>query len=96
MTDQAPQLPADQKNRIWLFAFGLIGQLGFMIALPIAAFAYGGRMLDERYQTTPLFLLGGVVLASVVTAVWIALRTRSLRNEYMKLFDSVPTDSKRL
>lgn len=96
MDDQPSQLPADQKHRVSLFAFGLVGQLGFMIALPVAVFAFGGRMLDEWYNTSPLFLLGGIVFASIVTAVWIALRTRSLRNEYMKLLDSASTGSKRL
>lgn len=87
MPDSSPQLSEEQKSRLWLFAVGLVGQLGFMIAVPIALFALGGSLLDKRLETSPVFLLGGVLLASIITAVWIAQRTRTLRDRYMELFD---------
>lgn len=96
MSNPTQSLPEERKTTVWLFAVGLIGQLGFMIAVPIAVFALGGSMLDKKMQTSPLFLLGGVLLASIITALWIAKRTRTLRDQYMKLFDSTPVGQKHL
>ena len=96
MTKPPQSLPEEQKSRVWLFAVSLIGKLGFMIALPIVAFALGGSALDKTLQTSPVFLLGGVLLASIITTFWIVQRTRTLRDKYMKLFDSPPMGQKHI
>ena len=94
MQDLPQHQPEEQKTRLWLFALGLVGQLGFMIAVPIALFALGGSLLDKTLETSPVFLLGGVLLASIITAVWIAQRTRTLRDRYMELFDPKPAQKR--
>ncbi len=96
MPNPTPALPEEQKTSVWLFAVGLVGQLGFMIAMPIAVFALAGSMLDKKLQTSPLFVLGGVLLASLITALWITQRTRTLRDQYMKLFESPVAGQKHL
>ncbi|TAK04629.1 AtpZ/AtpI family protein [Patescibacteria group bacterium] len=91
---RAPQ--EEQKTRPWLFAVGLVGQLGFMIAVPIAVFALGGSLLDKNYQTSPVFLLGGVFLSGIISTVWVVQRARVLRDQYMKLVDPAATGQKRV
>ena len=52
----------------WYF-LGLVGQLGYSIALPIAGGAILGRTIDDRYGTYPratlLLLLLGIGIAGV-------------------------------
>ena len=49
----------------------LAWDLGWMIAVPIVLLAFGGAVLDKKFQTSPWFLLGGIGLAFVVSAVMV-------------------------
>ena len=49
----------------WVPAFGLIG-VGFFIAGCIIGGILGGRWLDEKFSTEPVFLILGLVLGIVV------------------------------
>ena len=46
-------------------------ELGFIIALPIVALGLGGKWLDAKQGTEPLFTLLGILLAIISTSVWI-------------------------
>lgn len=52
--------------------FTLVGELGFLIAMPAVAFGLGGAWLDKELGTTPAFILFGLSLAlcSSMLAVW--------------------------
>ncbi len=58
--------------------FSLAWQLGYMIAIPIVLLALGGKYLDDRFSTSPLFVLLGIVLAVVTTGIWVAFRLRAI------------------
>ena len=49
---------------------GMMGTVGWSVALPLALGALGGRWLDARYDTAPVytlfFLIVGLVLGSIV------------------------------
>jgi len=65
-------LPEKQKttaNRRGLISIAF--QLGFIIALPIVVLGLGGKWLDRRMETAPLFTLAGILFAIVSTSVWI-------------------------
>lgn len=96
MTDPKQQLPEEQKTRVWLFLVGLVGQLGFMIALPIVLLAFGGRLLDARLQMSPVFLLAGIALAGIITTAWVVRRMRTLRDQYLKMLENRPATQKRV
>ncbi len=49
----------------------LAWDLGWMIAVPIVLLAFGGAMLDKKFQSSPWFLLGGIGLAFVISAVMV-------------------------
>ena len=56
-------------------------ELGFIIALPLLAFAFAGKWLDQRLHTnTPWFTLLGIILAIAATTVWL---TKKLK-QYVK------------
>jgi ATP synthase protein I len=44
---------------------GLVSGMGFTIAIPIVALAYGGYLLDGLTHTEPLFLLIGLLLGLI-------------------------------
>lgn len=54
-----------------LFVLSLVGQLGYMIAIPAVMGAAGGAYLDKRFETSPLFILLGLGLAIASSSYWI-------------------------
>lgn len=54
-----------------LFVLSLVGQLGYMIAIPAVIGAAGGAWLDRLYGTSPLWILVGLALAIGSTSYWI-------------------------
>ncbi|MFA4818545.1 MAG: AtpZ/AtpI family protein [Patescibacteria group bacterium] len=54
-------------------ALNLAWELGYTIALPLVALAVGGRLLDKYLNTSPLWLLVGV-LVSIVVTIWLIYR----------------------
>lgn len=61
-----------EKEPSWADSLRLVGQLGFEIALPLVGFALGGRLLDQRLNTSPTFLLIGMVLAVILSTLLVA------------------------
>lgn len=55
----------------FLFVLSLVGQLGFMIALPAAALGFGGAYVDKALGTSPLFILLGLTLAVAASSIMI-------------------------
>ncbi len=60
-------------------AMDLVWDVVFAIALPTTIFALGGRWLDQRWQTSPLFLLIGLVMSLIVAFVLILRKAKSLQ-----------------
>ncbi len=59
-----------KKNNIW-FVFSILGQIGIIIAVPVAVLAYLGAKLDKFYHTTPLFILSGMGVALAISSLLI-------------------------
>lgn len=65
-------------------ALSLAGQLGYTIAIPLVFLALAGRFVDKKYGTSPWFLLAGILLALVVTSIWITKKSMTIMNEMNK------------
>ncbi len=65
------------KNNIF-YVLSSIGQLGFIIAVPAALFAYFGAKLDKVYATSPLFLLAGLGLSILTSSLAIYQKIKQL------------------
>ncbi|OGY78586.1 MAG: hypothetical protein A3B74_04360 [Candidatus Kerfeldbacteria bacterium RIFCSPHIGHO2_02_FULL_42_14] len=52
----------------WAQYLGVVGQIGFIIAIPIVALTLLGRYLDSLYGTSPWLLLSGIILAFLVSS----------------------------
>jgi F0F1-type ATP synthase assembly protein I len=59
-------------------------ELGYSIAIPIVLLALGGRLLDRRFGTSPLFLLGGVLLSLLMSTLWLSRIAKRLLSDIEK------------
>lgn len=57
---------------------GLALQMGYLIAIPLVAFALGGRFLDSVLLSSPLFFLIGILTAIVCSTVLVYRKTSAL------------------
>ncbi|MDP3735052.1 MAG: AtpZ/AtpI family protein [bacterium] len=51
------------RKDVMAFAWGL----GYRLALPIVFFALGGRLVDKKFDTAPIFLLIGIFSAMALS-----------------------------
>lgn len=58
-----------KQNYSYWNTFQLLGQLGFIIAIPAAGFAYLGAVLDRKYHASPLFIIAGLGLAIFLSSL---------------------------
>ncbi|OGD66687.1 hypothetical protein A3F08_01950 [Candidatus Berkelbacteria bacterium RIFCSPHIGHO2_12_FULL_36_9] len=66
-------------NNLW-YVLSELGQLGFIIAIPVAILAYFGAKLDKIYQTSPLFLLIGIVFSIITSSIVIYRKIKKLES----------------
>lgn len=64
----------NQPSGLWS-ALALAWELGYTIAIPIVIFAIGGRFLDKKLGSSPIFLLLGILLALVVSGIGVYRKT---------------------
>lgn len=64
--------PRSIKDDLWL-TVQLAWHLGYIIAIPAVVFGFGGAYLDRTWGTSPLFILLGFALATVLSS-WGVLR----------------------
>lgn len=67
----------NKKQSFW-FVVGTLTQIGFIIAIPVAIFAYIGAKLDKAYHTTPLFILAGMGLSIFISGVAIYFKIKQI------------------
>ena len=75
-----------KKKTLWM-TLSVVGNMGLAIAVPIVIFSLLGRFLDNKYQTSPWFLLTGMIVALVVTSI-------ILGSKIMKLLKEVEAENK--
>jgi F0F1-type ATP synthase assembly protein I len=64
------------KSDLISFAF----EVGGSIALPLVILALGGRLLDKHFDTSPLFLILGLLLSLISTAYLISKKVKKFSN----------------
>ncbi|OQA04270.1 MAG: putative F0F1-ATPase [bacterium ADurb.Bin400] len=68
-----------------LFSFGFIGEVGFATAIPLVIFGLFGRYLDNKYGTSPYFLLGGITVATIQIYFYIKALIKKAIEAFNKL-----------
>jgi len=64
----------------WRQALSLLGQLGYVIAIPLVILALAGRFIDKKYGTSPWFLIAGMFLALIISTFWVYRKTAEIMN----------------
>ncbi len=64
----------EQADNQWS-VFSLAMELGWMIAVPIVALALGGRLLDKKLESSPIFLLLGIFVSIILTTYLVYKKT---------------------
>lgn len=72
---------------LYLFAFKILGEFGVTIAVPAVLAALAGKWLDERFDTSPRYLILLLVLALALTAYLVVKKAKEYGKEYQKLFE---------
>ncbi|MFA6099698.1 MAG: AtpZ/AtpI family protein [Patescibacteria group bacterium] len=68
-----PKKPVDNGLSL-AQAFGLAWQFGYTMAIPLVVFAIGGRLLDKYFNTSPLFLLIGIIVSIAISSIMIGTK----------------------
>lgn len=74
----------EKQKSNWWQALSLLGQLGYVIAIPLVLLALLGRFLDKKYSCSPWFLIAGMFLALVISTVWVYKKTMQIMGEATK------------
>ncbi|MEK7516510.1 MAG: AtpZ/AtpI family protein [Patescibacteria group bacterium] len=76
-----PEISKPRAEHSTWSALALAWELGYTIAIPIVIFAIGGRFLDKKLGSSPIFLLLGILLALIVSGVGVYRRTKRIMNQ---------------
>ena len=81
MTEPEKEKSLEDKRRITLLKAGnLVLEFGFIIALPLLAFGYAGKLLDERNNSN-YFKLIGILFALVISITWLYKRIKGIQKD---------------
>lgn len=70
----------DKRRTTLLKAGNLVLEFGFIIALPLLAFGYAGKLLDERNQSN-YFKLIGILFALVISIIWLYKKIKEIQKD---------------
>ncbi|MBU1348492.1 AtpZ/AtpI family protein [Patescibacteria group bacterium] len=73
---EAPET-GEGKTNVWM-ALGIVWDIGIAVAVPTVVSALGGRWLDTRFGTSPLFLILGLFVALVVSGILVVRMGRRI------------------
>ncbi len=67
---------AEKKDNISALPIAL--QFGYTMAIPIVILALVGRLLDNRFDTSPWLLLIGIVLSVVISSIGLVMKFNNI------------------
>lgn len=72
--------PEKIKKNVFTFATlaSMIGELGFIIAIPLIVTILAGLWLDKKFNTIPLFMIVGILLAITTSTIAIGRKIKRL------------------
>jgi len=72
--------PNGSKGMGLMLSLRLAWNLGFIIAIPVVVFGFGGAYLDKHFGTTPIFVITGFALAIVLSGVGVYRKVNEILN----------------
>jgi F0F1-type ATP synthase assembly protein I len=62
-------------------ALGFAWEMGYTMAIPLVALALGGRYLDRYLDTSPAFLLTGILISIIISSVLVGYKAMKIINQ---------------
>ena len=75
-------MPSEKSN--FYKTISLAWELGYTIAVPLVVFAFLGRFLDKKYESSPIVLLSGIFLAMMISGFLVFKKTKKIMEESEK------------
>ena len=72
--------PIMADKSVWS-ALSLAWELGYLIAIPVALFGFGGAYLDTYFGTSPWCMLAGFVLAAALSFLAVMRKVKGIEKE---------------
>ncbi|HBI17587.1 MAG: hypothetical protein UR60_C0026G0007 [Candidatus Moranbacteria bacterium GW2011_GWF2_34_56] len=66
----------DKTNKVSVFSLAF--ELGYMVAIPIVVLALIGRLIDKKLDSSPWFLLLGIIISIIVSTYWVYKKTTDI------------------
>lgn len=60
--------------------WGLAGELGLLLSLPLVILIPIGVKLDRTFDTLPLFIICGLVLSALISTIAVARKVKHIRH----------------
>jgi len=75
-----PEKQEKTDKKLFTFATlaGMVGELGFIIAVPLLVAIIAGIWIDKKFSTTPLFMIVGIILAITTSTIAIGRKIKEL------------------
>jgi F0F1-type ATP synthase assembly protein I len=78
-----PTPSAKNETQSVLMSLKLVFELGYIIAIPIVLFGFGGAYADKAWGTSPWLLLFGMLTAATLSAIGILRKIKAIhRTEF--------------
>lgn len=81
---QGTELKNNKEKSVFFKTVALAWDLGYIIAGPLVILAFLGRFLDKKYESSPIFLLSGILLAVAVSGIMVFRKTKKILEDISK------------
>lgn len=82
------------KNKKYFWSsLKLAGELGYTIAIPLVVLGLLGRYMDRIFETSPLFLIIGILFSIIVSSLAIYFKTVKILKQFDKVENNDRGDS---
>jgi F0F1-type ATP synthase assembly protein I len=78
MSDKPATSGAKQSDASMWKALSLVGEIGYLIAIPAVVFGFTGGYLDKHYGTSPILVLVGLLLALLLSGYAVYRRVKAV------------------
>ena len=74
--------PAAKKEKsIFWQAISLAFQFGYTITIPLVILVLLGRFLDKKFDSSPIFILTGIIISMIISGVALFLKMKKILAE---------------
>lgn len=77
MENSASKTSKKEKSIFWQ-AVGLVFQFGYTIIVPLVILVLAGRLLDKKFNSSPIFLLTGIIVSVIISGVALLLKMKKI------------------